>query len=83
MELSLKDLSSEELEAIAEEIRQRLFDMGSVEQPTYRADVRRQLIERVEPLRNDDAISFTFTLHLIAQDIFQMLGRIRRTKEAL
>ena len=79
MELSLKDLSSEELDAIAEEIRQRMFDMGAVGQPDYRAEIRRQL-EAAEKLVDDEPISFTFTLHLIAQDVFQMLGRARRTK---
>jgi len=79
MELSLKALSAEELDAIGEEIRQRMFDMGAVGPPDYRAEIRRQL-EAAEKLVDDEPISFTFTLHLIAQDVFQMLGRARRTK---
>ena len=78
MTLALESVSSEELDAIAEEIRQRMFDMGAVGQPDYRAEIRRQL-EAAEKLVDDEPISFTFTLHLIAQDVFQMLGRARRT----
>jgi hypothetical protein len=76
--LSIKALSGEELDAVAEEIRQRMFDMGSVEHPTYREELRKQLQAQVM-VATDDPLCFTFTLHLIAQDIFQMLGRIRRT----
>jgi hypothetical protein len=82
MTLALESVSSEELDAIAEEIRQRMFDMGAVGQPDYRAEIRRQLVA-TEKLMDDEPISFTFTLHLIAQDVFQILGRARRRKAVL